>query len=533
MEGKNGRQTPTERQTAISELKLLPWTQYVDGVHRGRNIQNNAERLEKEHSAIDVLLGEPTFWWQKENSKTQTAASIAVQRGEAPSEAGIMPADPQNLRPLPDRIRINSRPLISILDELVDDPEASVEILWGFRKPYKLLLYYESELRHRREKLREKWGQPADNTDHQSSEPQIPEASSSPERKIVATKEKAHHRSPKVSTKSSLQDSAEALCDMECLIKFIDEYLSPRVERYQKLNCPKIRFDDLWYLFSPGDHIISRQHPSKAWRILLTFGGRLNLATVESLARDTEAPKKHEPNPFTIHCCYLDFDGKHFREVHENFKIEHFENEKEVTSLKAFPLRYHDNSETLRKDLVERGRKFLKCIEKPQLRYFSGRTLNRNWKGEPLKDRTGDPVRTEDVEAQVIIDMDRALRINYRWAPNWAVSEICDGHKPDERETTQRLNGHCAGQDWCIEDISPDSWLDTKKIDDLIESNPRLATPKKGLKSLDLSEDNVLIFSGHIFGFILRSRKWGEKAHIFSYTFLFVLTDLCNMLSAR
>lgn len=500
------QQAPAERVTAIPELKLLPWSQYLDGVHRGRNIKDDAERLQKEHYAIDVLSGEPIFWWQKEKSKTQAAVSNIGQWRDVSVEPGFVSTVSKSLRVLPDRIRLNSRPLISLMIEYgeVREAEASVEPPWVIRKPYKILLYYESKLKQLRDKLHEKWGLPPDSANHQSSQPQISEACSSLERDTLTGEEKARHHPAKVSTNSSLRDSAEALRDLECLIGFIDEYLNPRVERYQKLNHPKIRFDDLWYLFSPGDLVICGPHPLKAWRVLVTSGGRHNLATTVYLEQDTIAPAKHEANPFTILCCYLDFDGQRFREILQDFKIESFDNEKEVISLKVFPLRYHHDAEKLRMDLIERGRDFLKCIKKPQMRKFSGRTLNSDRKGIPLKDKAGNPILAEDVEAQVIIDMDRALRTNYHWAPKWGEKDTCQRYRPEDRETLQRLNGHCDRDKWCPEDFSMDSWLDIRRLDDILKANDSLAIPE----SLDLSEDNLLILSGHAFGFILRTRKW-------------------------
>ena len=77
-------------------------------------------------------------------------------------------------------------------------------------------------------------------------------------------------------------DSINALRDMRCYVRFVDEHIMPtmpisRIGGMGKGLPIKIRFDDLWFLFKPGQNIIStykerivsvgsyRRRPSGRW----------------------------------------------------------------------------------------------------------------------------------------------------------------------------------------------------------------------------------------------------------------------------
>lgn len=519
----SGPQQAARRETATPELNFLPWDHFIDGHHRGRDVTDDEEKLRKPHFAIDVLVGEPVTWWQKEKSKKQTASSGPSKSQATPIgglqrrgtfEPGNMHGRPGFSKPLPERIRINSRPLLSLIAE-IGKVDENLEYPLVIRKPYKMLIYCETELKRRRDDLQEKWAWPADGNKNEASGNESSGASSS-FGQVPSTQDQnlptgeAQNAVAKGNVNTNLRDSAEALHDLNCLINFMDEYLTPRVQRYQNLNHPKIRFDELWYLFSPGDDVISGQDPSKALRVLTTCGGRYNLATSEFLDSDTNAPKKNVANNFQVRAVYLDFDGKRFGAVDQEFQIEPFENEKDVTSLKIFPLRYLLDAQKLRRDLTTRGRSFVECT-KPQVRHFKGRMLSSDWSGNPLEDTRRSATHNEDVDAQIIIDADRALRSNHGWTPKFADMSARNTFKSDARETLQKLEHHCKEFDWCGASIDEDAYFDTKRMEDLVEEHPILGSSDNHTVTEGLHEEYLPIVSGFVFGFILRTRKWGKQ----------------------
>jgi hypothetical protein len=503
---------PATKKAVIPALNFLPWKEFIEGLHPPEKSKEAKEKQQSKYFAIDVLSEEPVVWWQKD----QTDSSGNIQRRDVSAEQNSGIGGTESLKPMPDRIRINSRGLLSLIGEIGDMTDLAKPLV--LRKPYKMLHHCEEKFRETYRTLKEKWGQSTrtggdstkDTHATKASEPTLAPEQDGPARSTLSRSETIYKFPAETSIDPRLRDSAEALRDLECLIQFMDDFLTPRTERYQKLNHPKIRFDDLWYLFAPGDDIILAQNTAKALRVLTTFGGRQKLSTSESLDDDTFKPsaKELKISPFTIHCCYLDFDGKELGPVYRNYKIEHFDGEKDITTLKVFPLRYHRDSAKIRQQLLERGRHFRDCIRTPQLRFFKGRTLNRDWDEEYLKEFDDEVVRSEEVEAQVIIDMDRAFRNNYRWVPTFGDLDS-ERFDPDDRETNQRLNNHCKGVDYCMENIEMDRFYDLRRMVELFENQPTLDYPAQ-TNFNDLSDDDLIITSGYVFGFVLRSRKWGK-----------------------
>ncbi|KAL9627557.1 MAG: hypothetical protein Q9164_007572, partial [Protoblastenia rupestris] len=93
----NEIQTPAQRQPASPKLNFVPWTKYIEAIHRGRDFdlsEDYTKIIQKEHFAIDILRGEPIMWWQKEKGKTQASLNVLAQRKDLPSEPGAMPLGP-------------------------------------------------------------------------------------------------------------------------------------------------------------------------------------------------------------------------------------------------------------------------------------------------------------------------------------------------------------------------------------------------------------------------------------------------------
>ncbi|CAG8107633.1 unnamed protein product [Penicillium nalgiovense] len=62
---------------------------------------------------------------------------------------------------------------------------------------------------------------------------------------------------------------------------------------------------------------------------------------------------------FNLECRFLDYDGVKFGEAGIFLRVPKFRGSKPIATLEAYPLRHHPSHEQIRKDLVERGHKFL------------------------------------------------------------------------------------------------------------------------------------------------------------------------------
>lgn len=86
---------------------------------------------------------------------------------------------------------------------------------------------------------------------------------------------------------------------------------------------------------------------------------------------------------YVVQCRYLDFNGKVLGEVISNLLIPEFRGAKPITSLEAFPLKYHQEMAKVRSELIERGRRFASLSGIHHTAYQG--LAHQKRKGEPFK----------------------------------------------------------------------------------------------------------------------------------------------------
>lgn len=176
--------------------------------------------------------------------------------------AGIATESRPNGKEMPERIRINSQPLLAILSEIADEK-------WGTEpkvmlRPYKLLVTHEQELRTRLKVLEDIWKRrpkPDDVTkpageigitfqpETLEDGPVSPNDDDSLYRGPYSISSSALSHERQVRRKQDLTTTYDALNDLKILIEFLDIDVMPVVEQYsQNSTYPKIHFRDLWYL---------------------------------------------------------------------------------------------------------------------------------------------------------------------------------------------------------------------------------------------------------------------------------------------
>ena len=199
------------------------------------------------------------------------------------------------------RIRINAIPVLRIVSEITDFdwPEQSVVLLY----PFKLLMNRETAIREAMRKLElirdadgkavplggfhsEPSTQSAKDTQHSVlktvNETQKTQAAGgarniierSPTFNSMSTSKRVEYelldQESQVDSKESAVDSSKpidkpeqeemsnslgALRDLHCLIRFMDEELTPVLRNLKDPSNSRIYFRDLWHLFKPGDDI--------------------------------------------------------------------------------------------------------------------------------------------------------------------------------------------------------------------------------------------------------------------------------------
>ena len=329
-----------------------------------------------------------------------------------------------------------------------------------------------------------------------------------------------------------LLQSRPALEHLKVLLEFMSSEVAPRRAYLNSDECKKVYYSDLWHIFQPGTEVITEEG-RQAYRILRVSSpfqhaipSRLNFSAEEN--RDTTSFKR----PYHLKCVYIDFDGTDIGPVLQDFYIKSFEGEREIHTLPVYPLRCHplrkDNFSSLewkelaslppakrfRQKLLNRGDRFLQLAGVRHM-YYAGPTVT-----------TG-----EEIESPVVVDCETALGAEeikeMDWAPKLQVliaGEGITGGTDNEEEETDSCGERC-----CVGDfVYNDGYIDRERTSDQLASLQRTNSPSKPvslailpqslaeLRTSDgrfpaIVDEEKLIMSHRVFGFILRNRKWGKQ----------------------
>lgn len=513
-------------------------------------LQWQASKFSSRKCAIDVLEGEPvinheplssTYWLSallKPSSKHQQPVSnpVATKKEEVPGKG-----------PMPERIRINSDYIIRFLRQVFSKKLTEGDIMSSsviMIRPFKGLVFHEKNIRQQIQAMAERLDKGIETSDDNdrtgatsTDEQTVPKNLNTVAKSNSSQHEDSDSDSDSDSTpdepEEKLEDSPVALQHLNCLLEFMDTYFQAKREYLASDQCQQVLFNDLWYLFSPGVEIVDSTG-RQAYRIIgitspnhKAYNPWRNFWMTRHRAQEQDT---QEVKPITLYCVYLDYDGVRIGPVQRKFEIPHFEGHKPVNSLEVYPLRfakdtqaslgrsavtaatwadrsYPQGHKSLRDKLTNRGRMFLSVAMIKHMHY-NGPTLD-----------TG-----EDVDGQVVIDFEEACtHLNVKvlleetliMQPPWKSTE------PSKEDRCQA--GCCSDESL---DIHHDSYWETKRNESYLASlmpetpsqepsvtiYPKLLDTKPSGTMLDVSPEELLIFGDRVYGFVLRSRKWGKSA---------------------
>jgi hypothetical protein len=474
--------TPDSSQHAIPKLNYVEWSTF-------KALWQNAER---ESFAIDVLKGEPvvtfdsTAFWRSKKTKQSRSK---VHEAKATAASAKFDAK-QKHPPVPERIRIHSRSILKILGGVSGETLSESGGPIVMTRPYKFLIYHEEQIRQKFNDLKATFGDD-DNT--------------------AATENAAHVDPPAQESntgdkdKDELTTSAVAYEQLRCLIEFLDTEIRPKILSLSSASQARnVSFADIWYLFKPGDEVMD-QGCRQAYRVVgMTSISHKAISPWHNYYDQSKA--KSEETPVTLHCVYVDFDGKALGPVSQLFVIPRFDGERAITSLEVYPIRYAKFAaaaapSAYRQMLIARGRMFLDVAGVKHMHY-NGLTLDAR----------------DEVDGQVVVDFEEAFvaRGNSEWRPQ--VEQLIGTSRLPKVDDDQ-----CTAECCRTESIHKDGDVETKRSQDYIgnlipdERNrvPSVAIYPRLLKDTrsqgnELTEDELIIMNYRVFGFVLRSRKWGK-----------------------
>ncbi|KAI0803778.1 hypothetical protein GGR55DRAFT_682191 [Xylaria sp. FL0064] len=467
--------------------------------------KSRARLPENESCVVDILVGEPTLTdsYKYHGLNDKTTAS-QVDKEKQMSQKHTITGEEQS----PERIRINSLSLIDQLGLIHGGSICPPGIPLVMVRPFKFLTFYQNDIRQWKARTQEEIDASA------NDKPPNAHESSPSEVEGTGIQSKENRSEPNLDRNTSLVErDKEVLSHMSCLLEFLDNIISKR-QSYIEQDCKRIAFSELWHLFKPGTEVIEAGDKyMQCYRVVRVTSPKHRVASKYSWYF---RGKGKVGTTVSIHCVSIDFDGSLIGPVSHRFDITRYEGLREIKSLPVYPLRFEDDKYNLRRCLILRGKKFLRVLQVGHMHY-SGLTLESK----------------DEIDSQVVIDFTEALATrdgnkNNNWKPNVQMQARVDDEKAkkdddsDSDSDSDDEDADCDG-DCCLgERVFDDNYFDAKRseqyLSDLLENTEANAPPplavlgsylQKG-KEMHVTDDDLVIMSYRVFGFVLRSRSWAK-----------------------
>ena len=415
-------------------------SKFIPQVRKCNLVQfKNRFGAEEDRFAVDVLEGNSFFDQDLEDEikLRQLQASRKNHKDSArgrPSRAKVKPrasltdqsvhASRQEGKWIA-RIRIQSPTLISILSKVMRESWTGQPRT--FIRPFSPLIYFHKEVVEVLKVLEARWGSPENS--YQASG--------------CASETTSGRHTP--NAKFPVDDSPVALAQLRCYVRLIEDEILPLHTKFEHLDYSsneKVRFQDLWYLFRTGEFIyrpvgIASDKDSSVNNILAAGNRTWRVYGIRPpWPKDAFTPSDYlnyhvdddddEKVAFGVHCYMIDYTGEEFCAVTETFKIQPFEGEKPITSLKIFPYRFLPDHEQVLARYTEISKDFLHYVETKHASY-DWWTMTRDPRGEPAVDVDGEELkRPEYVSSEVIIDFIEAFQHCPDWKPKRSVMKYME-----------------------------------------------------------------------------------------------------------
>lgn len=214
---------------------------------------------------------------------------------------------------------------------------------------------------------------------------------------------------------------------LKVLIKYINkDYETVKSSLYPMLENGLITFDLFWALWKPGTLAYTTMYGSHD----------------EPRVFKVEMAEKHsnfmKGNYYFIDGKYFEYDGKQFGFGTQVAEVSEFRGARKITSLGVYPLAYHKNEEQLRKDLIDRGKKFV-SLAGVHYRAHQGMAYYKKRKS----------IIKVNINGRVMVDPSTHRRIN----PNYPISHVRpkdhdalsdgEGEDDDENNGANDTDGGC------------------------------------------------------------------------------------------
>lgn len=510
---------------------------------------HNFERFKNRYSEddglaiIEVLRGHQHIAQEITNECNQRIRS-RTRREPGPVEA-VVEADDYWIQ----RVRIQSPQLIRLLSRLTGHRDSwIIERPRVFFQPFRTFYYYLPQMHECLKILEEKWGgveaqeghQPswssndaadADDNAKRGSDPHNPsndddrsnaDLDSSGDDKLV---ENDVPMEPAVAIYGDLVDSPITLSHVRKYVEFVEEHIVPRWNQAAGITKRKVRFNELYMSFKTGELLYlpqafdskenttkRKQYATKMYQCAWMLYSKGPAIYKDEIPDDAD---KSSDRCLDLHCYYIDYDGTSYVPVTHTFTINHYEGEKDITSLEIYPLRFVKDADKIKAGLLKDGQWFREAVRQKHL-YYDGWTLPYG----PTADIDNyPPAAIEHVDSEVIIDFVEGFKSGPAIAPGppyWSEGLIgfndSDWPAGNDDITIKHWERAGNGQFKLIGEIKEMSqtgeWFCGKLQTEHEKSKALLRAHRDGIIYAEPEDDDLVLLPRRVVAYVLRERKF-------------------------
>lgn len=304
----------------------------------------------------------------------------------------------------------------------------------------------------------------------------------------------------KTETKKKLRKRLEATrAECKLLLKYLNEdYADVKKRLHPMVKAGNITFDLVWALFKPNTIAYAS-----------TYGASEHprCFKVDYSTKNSDFTRGEW---YGIEGRYLEYDGKSFGLGDLEVDIPAFKGPRKITSLATYPLEYHSDPERIRKQLIERGKKFV-SLEGMNYRFHNGLAFAKKRRH----------IVKINVNGRIMIDPAIFRRIN----PNYPISTPKAKDSPFDQGDDEDEEGEGGGND----EDAPDTKLKVvvgeddmpKLIEVPVDADGNETRPEKldvitetnGTETKakhEFTDEELMIASPVVLGFSFIEKLWLE-----------------------
>jgi hypothetical protein len=255
-------------------------------------------------------------------------------------------------------------------------------------------------------------------------------------------------------TKLKGPQSKPAKEHIDLSVKFIKQHFNSTKNRLDALlKERKIEYDLLWALFKPHAEVF-------------TFCDWTEQPMCVKYRCGEEKKRSNGTKYWRLECQYIEYDGKTLGYSTIYCGIDRFQGAKPISQIAAYPLELHPQHMDMRAEFYEIGRKFMSLVGIGHVQYD----------GYAVYLDATDNLASLDVSSRVMVDS-ASFRKNNTKFPS---------RKHDDSRTESSVRYF---------DSATETSVDIRKA---------------GLDPKDIEEEDIVVCSHLVYGFILNDKQWGK-----------------------